>query len=855
MKLKELKKEQMKRQKKFKSKELLKLKNASTASTNFIKSIRDLICHKHQSKLHKRKKRFDYQESDFIKIIRETIIKSVTLDHAIHFFEIEPSFRQKTQIITIGDYLTLNEHNVFFRKIESINKRFLYEMIKILKAEKYNNGQIVYCYNEVLTKFLIILKGTISLYLPRFTIKPLTVEDFLNYLFELRKKSINGFNRVEKKNEIVFDGLRQLKLYDYDINILDPDVKQMVYNFYIEEDLNIYDLNEGVSVNQMSILYNLPQNFKGIAKNDLIILSITKTEFWQVIHGVLEEEASKLFSKIRKFCYIFNSWSNYNLAQVINCFIPINTILKDIVYHQKDEADSFFMIEEGEFELYCELSFSELNIYKDYIVKDSENIIDWLKAHKRQQFTVEKILDYLNKSSNLKSNFPKKFIDDSYNNIKFVNKTLIKNLNKNGNEDLIMDLKVNEEELKNKDQKIKIKIATLGKNDFIGIEDALESKRRFYSVKCVSEKGIVNKIRVLDFVILITKNQGILVKNIYEYINKRKNYILERLVNVFIEQIKSNNRQINLAYSRAFNLIEKKMKKSQNNDESSYFNKRQLKNNNTQISQSILKRNLNENNKNSLTDRNNTKNINTLASSYNNLSKKILNLDQKNNDNEKENNDINEYYIREDNYKPNKNSRMCSVNILKKYKAKHLFNKNNTNLLSQKLHSELIKTPHTRQSSSNINRLANKESEVNFFTIENLPKMTKNNNINYKKLNKQIENITGIFNSRRKIIKKELIYPSFQLNNKIQDFSNPVLINYKPIKTAGNSKDNYFPFSNVSLSDLVGEEKFYYTIRKEIEKYNRTESNKDSIFESKSRSCKKYLRNVFMGNNMNHLTS
>ena len=233
MKLKELKKEQMKRQKKFKSKELLKLKNASTASTNFIKSIRDLICHKHQSKLHKRKKRFDYQESDFIKIIRETIIKSVTLDHAIHFFEIEPSFRQKTQIITIGDYLTLNEHNVFFRKIESINKRFLYEMIKILKAEKYNNGQIVYCYNEVLTKFLIILKGTISLYLPRFTIKPLTVEDFLNYLFELRKKSINGFNRVEKKNEIVFDGLRQLKLYDYDINILDPDVKQMVYNFYI----------------------------------------------------------------------------------------------------------------------------------------------------------------------------------------------------------------------------------------------------------------------------------------------------------------------------------------------------------------------------------------------------------------------------------------------------------------------------------------------------------------------------------------------------------------------------------------------------------------------------------------------
>ena len=59
------------------------------------------------------------------------------------------------------------------------------------------------------------------------------------------------------------------------------------------------------------------------------------------------------------------------------------------------------MIEEGEYELYCELSFSELNIYKDYIIKNSENVLDWIKLHKQQQFTVEKIMDYINKSKTI----------------------------------------------------------------------------------------------------------------------------------------------------------------------------------------------------------------------------------------------------------------------------------------------------------------------------------------------------------------------------------------------------------------------------------------------------------------------
>ena len=125
------------------------------------------------------------------------------------------------------------------------------------------------------------------------------------------------------------------------------------------------------------------------------------------------------------------------------------------------------------------------------------------------------------------------------------------------------------------------------------------------------------------------------------------------------------------------------MKKSQIKEESNCFNKRQLKNSNTHIYQNIFQKNLNENTKNNLTDRNNFKNIVTLASSSNNLTKKNFSIDQKNNNNEKENNIIGEYKNKEINYNSAKDTRPSSVNKLKDFKVKFLIKKNNSHLLDK----------------------------------------------------------------------------------------------------------------------------------------------------------------------------
>jgi len=62
-----------------------------------------------------------------------------------------------------------------------------------------------------------------------------------------------------------------------------------------------------------------------------------------------------------------------------------------------------------------------------------------------------------------------------------------------------------EEILKNTSHPIHVLIKTLEKPDVIGLEEALELKRRFYTVKCTSIRGILYKIdlKVISYYLFI----------------------------------------------------------------------------------------------------------------------------------------------------------------------------------------------------------------------------------------------------------------------------------------------------------------------------------------------------------------
>ena len=82
--------------------------------------------------------------------------------------------------------------------------------------------------------------------------------------------------------------------------------------------------------------------------------------------------------------YIFNSWTNFSLGQIMNYYIPVQLIKKEILYRQNNFADSFYIIQEGTFDAYVELSLSEFSKYKNYILKNNKNILDWIREEKEK---------------------------------------------------------------------------------------------------------------------------------------------------------------------------------------------------------------------------------------------------------------------------------------------------------------------------------------------------------------------------------------------------------------------------------------------------------------------------------------
>lgn len=101
----------------------------------------------------------------------------------------------------------------------------------------------------------------------------------------------------------------------------------------------------------------------------------------------------------------------------------------------------------------------------------------------------------------------------------------------NKKEDLV-EIKKEEEEINNPYNLFKVLIRTINYQDVVGIEDALEIKKRFNFVKCVSSHGEVQKVSLYDFFRLININPEENVKKILlDIIAKKKAILFKRILN------------------------------------------------------------------------------------------------------------------------------------------------------------------------------------------------------------------------------------------------------------------------------------------------------------------------------------
>jgi len=768
---------------KMKYSKILKSKNEKDNKKRLknTKLIKDYIgfFQKKKKIISKKKNEDDINESDFFKKMKEMIILNLKREHIIKYFQKDRTLRAEIETRSVADYLSSDKKNVFFNLVRKISVGKLYNLVHNLFIDYYKKGDLIFQYKEPMSKFSIILEGTISLYLPYFLKKFITVKEFLNYLFYVKKNFPKSFSRVEKKNEHLFNGIYELKLNEYNPNCISEEEENRKQDFFIEEYQNVYNINEGNQVNLISVLYNLAQNFNGYAKNDVYMLTLSRSDFMNILRIGIEEELSKEFIQLRKYCYIFNSWNNYSLAQIKNYYIPFELINEELLFKQRDESDSFYIVQDGIFEVYCEISIYEFSQYKKYILKDSKNIIDWIKEEKenKSKITVEKIIDYIQWKLD-KEKYPKeKAVLDK--NMLVIKKNLL-NKGEETDEKLI-NLKVNEDILKEKDKKVKIKLFTLQKNDFIGLEDSIGLKSRFYNVKCVSERGSLNKIRILDFILFISSNHGLELQNINNYIKERKNTIIERIYNILTRELNNNQRTINNAYSIALSSYEKRKKLGTKNKTENNYNINFIKKMNNNNFVNKMKQLIQNNSK--VDDLLQTKNSNLIRKKSAGV-RKFLALNKIYNDEEKKNNMPKLQWDFRDEKSKSKSKEKSIIRERNKFK-----NHPNISL------NQMTTSSNDKNSNRNMNINRNKRTKdlssvdkIHFkstFSKNNIDNSNKTifkynlttNTINdnlYKiwdtscnsKLDKEIINFTGIYNTKREVQKKKLSYPSEEKQKK-----------------------------------------------------------------------------------------
>ena len=140
------------------------------------------------------------------------MILGLRKEDVIKYFKKDKFLRAEIETRTVADYLSLDKKNIFFNNIRKISKGKLYTLVRNLTLEFHKKDDLIFLYKEPMNKFCIILEGTISLFLPYFTKKLITIKEFLNYFFYTKKNFPKSFVRVEKKNENLFDGIPQLKI-------------------------------------------------------------------------------------------------------------------------------------------------------------------------------------------------------------------------------------------------------------------------------------------------------------------------------------------------------------------------------------------------------------------------------------------------------------------------------------------------------------------------------------------------------------------------------------------------------------------------------------------------------------------
>ena len=433
------------------------------------------------------------------------------LQSIIELLKIEKDKRVKNDIIRIKDYIC--SHIDFFKKIYEQSEDKLLKLIYSLNYEFFKINEKIMNYGEEGKKCYILLKGKVGIYKPFPITKLMTLRDYVEFLVKVRdkEKDIPKFERILNYNSKI----DKIKLYEIDFDYTKIPQSYYKLNIVVEEERELAQANPGNLFGEMALIKNEPRNASIIALDDCGMISIEKFDYTKIVKDMEEQRLNKELTSFKKNYPIFLYWPASKCFRLLSGFITEEYDKEDYIYKQNDIPTAIYLVKKGIFEV---TSYFKFNMYDKFInyIHDTSfsffNDIDNPMVWKEDKIT-KKINDaYKDKSSPFILN--KNPID----------KIIISNQEINDEKRDIAQ-EIEEEISHNKNQVFKANIQKLEAPNFFGFLEILELKHRICSVKCISQKGIVMKFPLLEFLQLIPtdkRNQFYLQEKIFK--EKKKYY-------------------------------------------------------------------------------------------------------------------------------------------------------------------------------------------------------------------------------------------------------------------------------------------------------------------------------------------
>ena len=440
------------------------------------------------------------------------------LNYIIELLKIDKDLKTEKDIQELKDYLT--SHYDYFKKLlKQSEERFL-KLIPLLRYEIFQPNKRIMNFGDEGDKCYILLKGRVGIYKPFPVNKSMTLRKYVEYLNKVKNEERNDskFERLLNYNSKI--DKNYLYLIDFDYKRIQKYSKPL--NVVLEEERLLAEGRDGISFGEMALIKNEPRNATIIALEQCSLISIEKHDYNKSIKDVEEQKIIKELSSFRDKYPIFKFWPSGRCFPLISGLISQELMKDEYVYKQNEFPNYIYIIKEGIFEISSYYNFETYERFIEYIHDTTYSLIPYIdnpfewkedKNARRIDLAFQKNLS--------------PFIVD----LEIEDKVILSHKEKQAStnrEELVKNL---EDELnKNKRQIYKTKIRNLYAPDIFGFIEALELKQRLTNIKCISQKGIILKFPLREFLQLLPndkRNNFTLQQRIFE----EKKYIITQLKN------------------------------------------------------------------------------------------------------------------------------------------------------------------------------------------------------------------------------------------------------------------------------------------------------------------------------------